>query len=136
MEQLCVHALLVQLYAKHLVAEGEVPPAPGANGFGGRAALGYGPAEGSLRPPVWLGRTTSCNDSRPETQEPPKGAGSGATGAPSHRWWVRWPHRWNGWSRCFRPEGPADLPLRLIPDDQFCISRAGIDHPEQRPGGQ
>ena len=35
MEQLCVHALLVQLYAKHLVAEGEVPPAPGTHGFGG-----------------------------------------------------------------------------------------------------
>jgi hypothetical protein len=32
MEQLCVHALLVQLYAKQLVAEGEIPPAPGARG--------------------------------------------------------------------------------------------------------
>jgi hypothetical protein len=56
MEQLCVHALLVQLYAMHLVTEGEIPPAPGAKGFGGRAALGYGPAEDSLRPPVWLGK--------------------------------------------------------------------------------
>jgi hypothetical protein len=56
MEQLCVHALLVQLYAMHMVAEGEIPPAPGAKGFGGRAALGYGPAEGSLRSPVWLGK--------------------------------------------------------------------------------
>jgi hypothetical protein len=54
MEQLCVHALLVQLYAPHLVAEGEVPPPPASKGFGGRAALGYGPAEESLRPPVWL----------------------------------------------------------------------------------
>jgi len=54
MEQLCVHALLVQLYSKHLVAEGEVPPAPGIHGFGGRAPLGYGPAEGSRRRLVWL----------------------------------------------------------------------------------
>ena len=29
MEQLCVHALLVQLYAKHLVAEGETPDLAG-----------------------------------------------------------------------------------------------------------
>jgi hypothetical protein len=56
MEQLCVHALLVQLYAPHLVAEGEMPPAPGAKGFGGRAGLGNGPAEESLRRPVWLGK--------------------------------------------------------------------------------
>jgi hypothetical protein len=56
MEQLCVHALLVQLYAPHLVSEGEVPPAPGAKGFGGRGALGYGVAEASLRRPVWLGK--------------------------------------------------------------------------------
>jgi len=28
MEQLCVHALLVQLYAKHLVTEGEIQPGP------------------------------------------------------------------------------------------------------------
>jgi hypothetical protein len=56
MEQLCVHALLVQLYAPQLVAEGEVPPPPSSKGFGGRAGLGYGPAEESLRPPVWLGK--------------------------------------------------------------------------------
>ena len=56
MEQLCVHALLVQLYAPHLVAEGEVAPPPSSKGFGGRAALGYGPAEESLRRPVWLGK--------------------------------------------------------------------------------
>jgi hypothetical protein len=30
MEQLCVHALLVQLHAKHLVMEGEIPPAQAA----------------------------------------------------------------------------------------------------------
>jgi hypothetical protein len=56
MEQLCVHALLVQLYAPHLVAEGEVPPVPGAKGFGGRAALGDGPSESAVRRPVWLGK--------------------------------------------------------------------------------
>jgi hypothetical protein len=56
MEQLYVHALLVQLYAPHLMAEGEVPPPPGAEGFGGRAALGYRAAEQSPRRPVWLGK--------------------------------------------------------------------------------
>jgi hypothetical protein len=56
MEQLCVHALLVQHYAPHLVAEGEIPPPPGAKGFGGRAALGDGPSESAVRRPVWLGK--------------------------------------------------------------------------------
>jgi hypothetical protein len=56
MEQLCVHALLVQLYVPELVSEGEVPPPPSSKGFGGRAGLGYGPAEESLRPPVWVGK--------------------------------------------------------------------------------
>ena len=56
MEQLCVHALLVQLYVPELVSEGEVPPPPSSKGFGGRAAQGYGSAEESLRRPVWLGR--------------------------------------------------------------------------------
>jgi hypothetical protein len=39
-----------------LVSEGEVPLQPGSKGFGGRAALGYGPTEESLRRPVWLGK--------------------------------------------------------------------------------
>jgi hypothetical protein len=55
MEQLCVHALLVQLYAKHLVTEGEIPPAPGAKGFGGRGKSSGGAAE-EARAPVWLGK--------------------------------------------------------------------------------
>jgi hypothetical protein len=55
MEQLCVHALLVQLYAKHLVAEGEIPPAPGAKGFGGAGKQSAVPADG-VRAPVWLGK--------------------------------------------------------------------------------
>jgi hypothetical protein len=45
MEQLCVHALLVQLYAKHLVAEGEISPAPGAKGFGVAAKQSATPAD-------------------------------------------------------------------------------------------
>jgi len=54
MEQLCVHALLVQLYVPELVSEGEVPPPPASKGFGGRAS-GNRAAE-SLRRPVWLGK--------------------------------------------------------------------------------
>ena len=56
MEQLCVHALLVQLDVPALVSTGEIPPPPGAKGFGGRAALASGASEEGLRPPVWLGK--------------------------------------------------------------------------------
>ncbi|MFM7548096.1 MAG: hypothetical protein ACKO8I_04330 [Cyanobacteriota bacterium] len=55
MEQLCVHALLVQLYAPHLVTEGEVPPATATKGFGGGAKSG-GPSADAVRAPVWLGK--------------------------------------------------------------------------------
>jgi hypothetical protein len=55
MEQLCIHALLVQLYLPQLVSEGEIPPAPSAKGFGGRASGASRPVEHSLRRPVWLG---------------------------------------------------------------------------------
>jgi hypothetical protein len=55
MEQLCVHALLVQLYAKHLVTEGEIPPAPGAKGFGGGTKQSEATAE-EVKAPVWLGK--------------------------------------------------------------------------------
>jgi hypothetical protein len=55
-EQLCVHALLVQLFMPELVSEGEVPPPPGTKGFGWRAALGYGLPEESVRRPIWLGK--------------------------------------------------------------------------------
>jgi hypothetical protein len=55
MEQLCVHALLVQLYARHLVAEGEIPPAPGAKGFGGGGKQSSAGAD-AVRRPVWLGK--------------------------------------------------------------------------------
>jgi hypothetical protein len=55
MEQLCIHALLVQPYVPELVSEGKVPPPPASKGFGVRAA-GNKAAEASLRRPVWLGR--------------------------------------------------------------------------------
>jgi hypothetical protein len=55
MEQLCVHALLVQLYAKSLVSEGEIPSPPGAKGFGGGAKKAS-PSSDNVKPPVWLGR--------------------------------------------------------------------------------
>lgn len=54
MEQLCVHALLAQLYMPALLSEGEVPPTAGGKGFGGAAARGGTPAE-ALPRPVWLG---------------------------------------------------------------------------------
>jgi hypothetical protein len=68
MEQLCVHALLVQLYAKHLVTEGEIPPAPGTKGFGSAAKQSADPAD-EMRPPVWL-----CKDYQLQCQ-PAGGAG-------------------------------------------------------------
>jgi len=55
MEQLCVHALLVQLYAKHLVTEGEIPPAAAAKGFGGGASSSGATAD-EVVAPVWLGK--------------------------------------------------------------------------------
>ena len=55
MEQLCVHALLAQLYMPALLSEGEIPPAPGAKGFGGKASKGSATAE-DVRPPLWLGQ--------------------------------------------------------------------------------
>jgi hypothetical protein len=55
MEQLSVHALLVQLYAKGLVSEGEIPPAPGAKGFRGSVTRSSATPE-SVKPPIWLGK--------------------------------------------------------------------------------
>ena len=55
MEQLCVHALLAQLYAPQLVSEGEIPPAPGAKGFGGISKKAS-PASDDVKPSVWLGK--------------------------------------------------------------------------------
>jgi hypothetical protein len=47
MEQLCLHALLVQLYVPELVS---------TKGFGGRAVPASGASDEGLRPPVWLGK--------------------------------------------------------------------------------
>jgi len=49
MEQLAVHALLVQLHVPELVSEVEVPPPSGGKGFGGAAARG-GSGESVRRP--------------------------------------------------------------------------------------
>ena len=54
MEQLSVHALLVQLFAPTLVSEGEIPPAPGAIGFGGGGKKASS-STGDVKPPVWQG---------------------------------------------------------------------------------
>jgi hypothetical protein len=56
MEQLCVHALLVQLFVSELVSTGAIPPPTGAKGFGGRAASDGGAGEEGMRAPVWLGK--------------------------------------------------------------------------------
>jgi predicted kinase len=40
---------------EHLISEGEIPPAPGAKGFGGKASKGSATAE-DVRPPAWLGQ--------------------------------------------------------------------------------
>ncbi|MFZ0406919.1 MAG: hypothetical protein WAM11_02245, partial [Cyanobium sp.] len=45
----------MQLFAQHLLAEGEIPPAPGVKGFGGAAKQSATPAD-QVRPPVWLGQ--------------------------------------------------------------------------------
>ncbi len=55
MEQLSVHALLVQLHVLSLVSEGELPPPPGAKGFGGAGKATSAHSE-EVRPPVWLGK--------------------------------------------------------------------------------
>jgi hypothetical protein len=68
MEQLCVHALLVQLHAQHLVSEGEIPPAPAAKGFGASAKKGSAVGD-SVKPPVWLGKDY-------QLQRQPGGAGT------------------------------------------------------------
>jgi hypothetical protein len=56
MEQLCVHALLVQLYARHLVAEGEIPPAATRRGFAVGSRTGPAGADEGVRAPIWLGK--------------------------------------------------------------------------------
>ena len=94
MEQLCVHALLAQLYMPALISEGEIPPAPGAKGFGGKASKGSATAE-DVRPPVWLGR-----DYQLQRQPAAPGATSG---------WQR------GHWRCLSPlAGPVAGPMEWV----------------------
>lgn len=71
MEQLSVHALLAQLYVPSLVGEGEIPPPPGAKGFGGAGRATSSSSE-EVRPPVWLGQ-----DHQLQRQATEPGAASG-----------------------------------------------------------
>jgi len=77
MEQLCVHVLLAQLYAPQLVSEGEIPPAPGAKGFGGGGRKASSSTD-DVNPPVWLGKDY-------QLQRQPKDTGS-ATGWQRGHW--------------------------------------------------
>ncbi len=92
MEQLCVHALLVQLYAPELVSEGEVPPAAGAGGkgFGGKPAGGAAGKGGEVPRPVWLGKDYQLQRQPAELPDHPAGS----------------------WQRgCWRPLSPLGDPL-------------------------
>ena len=99
MEQLCVHALLVQLYASELVSEGGVPPPPGTKALAAvppwAAARQKTPCGGRCG---W-GRITSSN-ARPAVP-------SGASGAPSRPSPDPWRGRWSGWSRWWGEGGLA-----------------------------
>jgi hypothetical protein len=79
MEQLCVHALLVQLYSKHLVTEGGIPAAPGAKGFGG-GGKSSGAAADEVRAPVWLGKDYQLQC------QPARGSGTPSGGWQRGQW--------------------------------------------------
>ena len=81
MEQLAVHALLVQLYVRYLVGEGEIPPPPGVKGFGGAGRAASSSSE-EVRPPVWLGK-----DYQLQRQVEESGASSGAVGGWQRGYW-------------------------------------------------
>lgn len=72
MEQLCVHALLVQLYAPELVSEGEVPAAGGGKGFGGSSAGSTGKG-GVVSCPVWLGKDYQLQRQSADAPDHPSG---------------------------------------------------------------
>lgn len=100
MEQLCVHALLVQLYARHLVAEGEIPSSSGAKGFGGGDKPSGG-ATGEVRAPVWLGKDY-------QLQRQPAGA-TGRTGSGTGSGWQR-----GHWRTLSPLAAPAGAPLEWV----------------------
>ena len=95
MEQLAVHAFLVQLYVPELVGEGEIPPASGGKGFGGGSARGGG--EENVRRPVWLGKDYQLQ------RQPGEAGGSGQ-------------ERWRrGYWRALSPlVGPVAAPLEWV----------------------
>ena len=134
MEQLAVHAFLVQLYAQGLVAEGEIPPDPKARGFGGgtgkaerakasgkETGRAKGKAKGKgtnavVLPPVWLGRDYRVQGQPAEglvkatdaiRTDPRRGGDSQP--APSGPHWRR------GYWRALSPlKGPVAAPLEWV----------------------
>jgi hypothetical protein len=98
MEQLSLHALLVQLYVPSLVGEGEIPPPPGVKGFGG-AGRGSRSSSEEVMPPVWLGK-----DYPLQRQVEESGVASGAVGG-----WQR--GHWRGLSPL---AGPVAGPLEWV----------------------
>jgi hypothetical protein len=98
MEQLAVHALLIQLYVPSLVSEGDVPPPPGIKGFGG-AGRGSRSSSEEVRAPVWLGKGYQL-----QRQVEESGPGSGAVGG-----WQR--GHWRGLSPL---AGPVAGPLEWV----------------------
>jgi hypothetical protein len=76
MEQLCLQALLVQLYAPELVSEGEVPAAAGGSGkgFGGKPAGGSAGKGGAPPKPVWLGKDYQLQRQPAEPPDLPAGS--------------------------------------------------------------
>ncbi|WP_254980126.1 hypothetical protein [Cyanobium sp. ATX 6A2] len=74
MEQLCVHALLVQLYVPELVSEGEVPAAGGGKGFGGKPAGSSAGKGGEVPRPVWLGKDYQLQRQAAELPDLPAGS--------------------------------------------------------------
>ncbi len=98
MEQLAIHALLVQLYVPSLVGVVEIPPLPGVKGFGG-AGRGSRSSSEDVRAPVWLGK-----DYQLQRQAGDPGARSGAGGG-----WQR--GHWRGLSPL---AGPVAGPLEWV----------------------
>ena len=121
MEQLAVHAFLVQLYAQALVAEGEIPPDPTARGFGGGNSKEKGKAKGKgtdavVLPPVWLGRDYRVQGQPAEglvqatdaIRTDPRRGGDNQP-APSGPHWRR------GYWRALSPlKGPVAAPLEWV----------------------